>query len=237
MREGEKPEIAKLPLFAAMNPEQREAVFAVSYLQAFPAQLELFRVGERADFLHVLVDGLGELFTSTGNRETTMAVVQPVSVFILAAVYTDMPYLMAARTLAPSRILLIPAKALREAMNADPLLLRAAMHELSAGYRGLVRSLSDMKLRQSVERLANNLLRHSRQLDNAERFVLPVEKRTLASLLGMTPESLSRSFGALATHGVRIDGAEVIIEDRAKLEAFAKPDTLIDFPDLIPVNI
>ena len=62
MRIGEKPEIARLPLFRDMAEKQRDLVLAGSYLQVFPPQLTLFEAGQDADFLHVLVDGLVELF-------------------------------------------------------------------------------------------------------------------------------------------------------------------------------
>lgn len=228
MRPQEKPEIARLPLFAAMNPEEREIVFAASFLQVFPPQLVLFEVGQRSDFLHVLVDGMVELFTTNGNRDTTMTVIEPVQSFILAAAYTDMPYLMSARTLAASRVMMIPSDVVRSAIDNDMALMRAAMRELSLGYRGLVRSLTDMKLRQSVERLANHLLLYSRKLNGPDSFQLPMEKRLLASLLGMTPENLSRAFGALAHHGVNVAGTTIEIVDHARLEALARPDPFAD---------
>ena len=67
MRAAERPEIARLPLFAGMNEMERERIFGGSFLQAFPPQLTLFDIGQRADFLHVLVDGLVELFASGGG--------------------------------------------------------------------------------------------------------------------------------------------------------------------------
>ncbi|MCC6478714.1 MAG: transcriptional regulator, partial [Sphingomonadaceae bacterium] len=73
MRAAEKPEIAALPLFAAMDPEQRDRIFGNAFLQVFPPALKLFETGQRADFLHILVDGLVELYTSNGDRTTTMA--------------------------------------------------------------------------------------------------------------------------------------------------------------------
>lgn len=106
MRPGERPEIASLPLFREMQESQRERIFSGSFLQAFPAQLTLFELGQHPDFLHVLVDGLVELFTHSAGRDTTMRIVEPVTSFILAAVVIDQPYLMSARTIAPSRILL-----------------------------------------------------------------------------------------------------------------------------------
>lgn len=223
MRPGEKPEIARLPLFAQMAEEQRERIFSGSFLQVFPPQLTLFEAGDQADFLHVLVDGLVELFTSNDARDTAMAIIHPVRSFILAAVITDMPYLMSARTLSASRILMVPGALLRDVIQHDNALMLATMKELAMAYRDTVRALTDMKLRQSAERLGNFLLRESHRLD-CDSFQLRSEKRLLASLLGMTPENLSRAFGALSRHGITVEGAVVRITDPAALTAFARPD-------------
>lgn len=229
MRAGERPEIAGLPLFREMAERERERIFSASFLQVFPAQLTLFEVGQMPDFLHVLVDGLAELYTSSGERDSTMAIVEPVRSFILAAVVSDQPYLMSARTLTSSRILMIPAPLAREVICTDSALMQAAMQELAAGFRDMVRALTDMKLRQSTERLGNYLLTQSARRGDPERFDLRGEKRLLASLLGMTPENLSRAFGVLTRHGVKIEGPMVRITDRDALIRFSKPDvTLTD---------
>ena len=81
-----------------------------------------------------------------------------------------------------------------------------------------------------MERLANWILAHNEQLGAPGSFKLPIEKRALASLLGMRPENLSRSFGELADLGVTVDGAKVTIRDMAALTKFARPDPLIDGP-------
>lgn len=224
MRPSEKPEVAQLPLFREMREDERERIFSGSFLQVFPPQLELFQVGQRADFLHVLVDGLAELYTSVGDRNTTMRVVEPVRTFILAAVVTDMPYLMSAKTLEASRIMLVPAALMREVVRKDTALMEATMRELALGYRDLVLALADMKLRQSTERLARYVLQQQETQGYPEATHLPAEKRVLASLLGMTPENLSRAFGQLARNGVSVSGTDIRIADRTALEAFARPD-------------
>ena len=43
MRPGEIDEIRKLPLFAAMLPENFDALFRGAYVQNFPPQIELIR--------------------------------------------------------------------------------------------------------------------------------------------------------------------------------------------------
>ncbi|MDP2130326.1 MAG: helix-turn-helix domain-containing protein [Erythrobacter sp.] len=224
MRIGEKPEIARLPLFRDMDDAMRERIFSGSFLQVFPPQLTLFEVGQRADFLHVLVDGAVELYAAGGGRDTTMRIVEPVTSYILAAVINDMPYLMSARTLASSRILLVPAALMREVIKQDTALMQATMHELALGYRDLVRALTDMKLRQSAERLGHYLLEYSARHGEKWEFELSGEKRVLASLLGMTPENLSRAFSTLKGHGVSTSGSKIRIEDRAALSAFSRPD-------------
>ena len=79
-----------------------------------------------------------------------------------------------------------------------------------------------------MERLANRLLRlHEAQGANG-RVTLPYDKRLLASLLGMTPENLSRSFGTLKPYGVVVNGAEVRLNDLETLRALAKPNPLLD---------
>ena len=79
MRPGEIDEIRKLPLFAAMLPENFDALFRGAYVQNFPPQIELIREGDPADFLHVVLEGSVELFATWNNRETTMATVAPIA--------------------------------------------------------------------------------------------------------------------------------------------------------------
>lgn len=228
MRVAEKPEIAKLPLFCEMQDEQRERIFSGSFLQVFPPQLTLFELGQYPDFLHVLVDGLAELYATSAGRDTTMRIVEPVTSFILAAVVTDMPYLMSARTLTSSRILLVPAALVREVVKQDCALMQATMRELALAYRDMVRALADMKLRQSAERLGNLVLQQERRQGGKGTVQLRAEKRLVASLLGMTPENLSRAFGVLGQHGLEIDGPLVRITDRDALQDFARPDPVKD---------
>ncbi len=228
MRPGEKPEIANLPLFREMQESQRERIFSGSFLQAFPPQLTLFELGQHPDFLHVLIDGLVELYAHSAGRDTTMRIVEPVTSFILAAVVTDQPYLMSARTIAPSRILLVPAALVREVVKDDLALMQATMRELAHAYRDMVRALTDMKLRQSAERLGNLILRQDHRQGGRGQVTLKAEKRLLASLLGMTPENLSRAFAVLGQHGITVTGASVAITDRAALEKFVRPDPVRD---------
>lgn len=232
MRDEELVAIRELPLFRPMGQETFELIAPASFLQKFPAGVELITEGEVADFLHVVVEGSVELFASGNGRETTVAVLRPVTAFILAAVIKDMNYLMSARTLEPARILMIPAELLREAMERDNAFSQAMVRELARGFRTMVKLVKNQKLRTSSERLANFLLLLDREQDGAGEVKLPFEKRLLASLLGVTPENLSRAFKVLQAHGVVVDRDRVRLESHDALRQFARPTPLIDDPEI-----
>jgi CRP/FNR family transcriptional regulator, transcriptional activator FtrB len=228
MRAEDVPEIRQLALFRTMADEGFEALMRGAYLQTFPPAVELTREGDAADFFHVLVEGGVELFARWNERETTMSTLAPVATFILAATITDRPYLMSARTIARSRIAMIPSEDVRLVFSDDRGFANAIVTELAAGFRESVRHAKNVKLRSSVERLANYLLREHEAAGGD--FSLPHEKRLIASWLAMTPENLSRAFGSLRAYGVQVDGALVRITEIDALRRLAKPTPLIDDP-------
>lgn len=233
MRPDTDPQIRHLHLFRDMAQASFAELMASSYVQTFPQGLEMIRQGDPADFLHIVMEGSVELVGQWAGRECTMAVVSPVSTFILAACIRDAPYLMTARTLERTRIVLVPASDLRAMFRRDTEFAVAVINELAACYRTVVRSAKNLKLRNSRERVAAYLLRQSMLAGAVASYTLPVEKRLLASYLGMTPENLSRTLKALEADGVKVDGARVIITDRDKLSALVKPDMLIDGADAV----
>ncbi|WP_372838599.1 helix-turn-helix domain-containing protein [Phaeovulum sp.] len=230
MRDSELAQIRQLPLFRTMADDSFALLMRAAYDQTFPAFVQLIEQGAEPDFLHIVVEGSVELFARWQDRETTMAVVRPVSSFILAACIKDAPYLMAARTLEKTRIILLPSVDLRAVFQTDHKFAMATINELASCYRSVVRHAKDIKLRNARERLAAYILRKTRDSKSAS-FIIPVEKRLLASYLGVTPESLSRTMKSLQEVGAKVDGQRVIITDRKALEAVAHPSPLIDGPD------
>ncbi len=228
MRSEDRDDVRRLAPFSDMEEANFEEVMQAAFLQRFPAQVQLIEAGERADFLYIVVEGCVELFANANGRETTMDLVRPVATFILAAVMKDAVYLMSARTTEKSRILMIPSSSIREVFKRDAAFARAMVVELASRYRQMVKALKNQKLRTSVERLANYLIATNREQGGNGLVSLSVDKRTLAGLLGMTPENLSRAFGTLKPYGVEVDGRDIHMTDLESLQTLAKPSALID---------
>lgn len=228
MRPEDRDDVRRLAPFSDMEEANFEEVMQAAFLQRFPAQVQLIEAGEPADFLYIVVEGCVELFANANGRETTMDLVRPVATFILAAVMKDTVYLMSARTTEKSRILMIPSTSIREIFQRDAAFARAMVVELANRYRQMVKALKNQKLRTSVERLANYLIAADREQGGNGRICLAVDKRTLAGLLGMTPENLSRAFGTLKPYGVEVDGRDIHMTGLEALRTLAKPTPLID---------
>lgn len=231
MRDSDIIEIRKLPLFDRMSDPYFDRLTRGAYVQTFPPQIQLIHEGEPSDFLHIMSDGSVELFAGWNDRESTMGILRPISTFVLAATIRDAPYLMSARTLKKTRIVLLPSADVRAVFDEDQAFARAVVADLAQSYRSVVKSSKDLKLRSTIERLANYLLRQRERAGRAEMFELAMEKRRLASYLGMSAENLSRAFKTLQPYGVVVDGATVTISDPTDLITLAKPSLLIDDPD------
>jgi CRP/FNR family transcriptional activator FtrB len=229
-------EVRQLPQFRNMRQANFAALMPVAYARRFPAGPELIRQGERAILLHVVVEGSVELYADWQGRTTTMAVIRPVGTFILAACVRDLPYLMSARTLEPSRLRLVPASDLRATFRSDAEFAVSIAGELSGAFRSKARYAKNLKPRTSRERTACCPLKQSQLAGGVDRFVLQVEKRLVASSLGMTPESLSRALRSLESDGVLIKGQSVTITDLAQLKSACPPGIPIDGPDPEPTS-
>lgn len=230
MRTDDIEDMKRLPLFSGVNLALVESMLKCAYLQRFPAHVELAREGEPADFLHVILDGQVEVYSAYRDRETTVAVLVPGHNFIMAAVILDRMYLKSARAMTPSRILLIPAEAVRDAFAQDADFARTIARELAMAYRGVVKELKNQKLRSSLERLTNWVLVQDAAMGNTGRIEIPFDKKVLAARLGMVPEVLSRSFASLQPYGVVVCGASVRLGEREALVRLAHPTATIDDP-------
>lgn len=228
MRDRDLERIAELPLFDRISPSTLRDATGGAFLHRYPAHTVLLAEGDPVDFLYVLFDGRVELQGAWKDRSTTLAVLQPVSTFGLAAAVLDAPALMGARTVDRSEILMISGESLRRAMAADGELSMRVARELAGCYRGVVRAIKSQKLRSGVERVASWLWSRRVRANGADRIVIPFEKRLLASLLDMTPETFSRALVALRRHGVEVHGQEVVFLRPKALERVARPTPLID---------
>ena len=221
--------LCSLPLFRHVESSTIHSLVSSALLRRMPADSHLFHEGERPEFLHVLLEGMVELYSQSGNHSFGFSLLRPHSVFILAAVLLDAPYLNSAATLDKSEVLMIPVSAFRSAITTDPALARTVESETALAYRRVMKECKSQRFRPAGERLANWLLRNMKPDGLGGVVHLPFNKKKLASHIGTTPETLSRLLGELSVYGVHSSSAaDITIDDPVTLAGFAGPDPLLD---------
>jgi CRP/FNR family transcriptional activator FtrB len=171
--------------------------------------------------LYTLLQGSVELFSEHHDRRSTIAIIRSVKPVLLTSIVDDLNP-VSARTLERSELLLLPLKVVHELIDSDSAFARTIACELARDLRVTLEDFKNQRLRTSIERLAEWILRSDADAGSTGRFVLPYGKRVLASHLGMAPENLSRNLASLAALGVAVRGRQVSFSDRAALADLAR---------------
>jgi len=220
MREIDADSLRSIPLFGQVDDRHLPRLVQAASIREFPAQTLLFSEGERPQALYGLIAGSVELFSGRHDRRCTVSIIRSAKAFVICAVVRD-SHAMSARTLEASRLVMVPAGLIRELFDADPGFLREAARQLAGDHLSVIEDLKSLRLRTSIERLAEWMLRCDAQAGGSGRFAIPYDKRTLAAYLGMAPENLSRNLATLASAGVVVRGRRIVINDPKALAAIA----------------
>ncbi|VFU10953.1 helix-turn-helix domain-containing protein [Methylocella tundrae] len=215
-----------------VQPETLDALAAEALLHRVPAGSVLLEQAETPVFAQFLLAGSIELLGIRNQVETLIELLLPVDLVIPAAVIGDQPYLMRARVYEEAHLLLIRAEAFREAIASDHAFCRAILGRQAAQFRRQVRMQKNLKLRSAEERVGCYLVALFGQ-SHTDIVRLPLEKRLIASQLGMTRETFSRALAGMAKFGMLIRGDVLHIEDAAAARARFPLDPLIDGPEPI----
>lgn len=213
----------KIPLFRGLGDRCLDALLGDAVQLRCPRGTVLFREGDTADHLHILLSGRVELFTIHQDREFGILILGPDDVFVPAAAVFDEPYLTSARALVSCRILQIPAPVVRHEFQRTSDFALAVGRALAGQFRMAVRHVIDLKCRTAAQRLAAFLLCVVDRAPNGCVADLPAPKRHLAARVGMTAETLSRTLQTLADHGLLVRGSKIIVQDRQRIDDFCGP--------------
>jgi CRP/FNR family transcriptional regulator, transcriptional activator FtrB len=201
---------------------------AEAMLHRMPAGSLVFEQAETPVFAQFLLTGSVELLGVRDQVETLVELLRPVDLVIPAALISGQPYLMRARVYEEAHLLLVPAEAFRRAMASDHALCRAVLGCLAAQFRRQVRVAKNLKLRSAEERVGCYLVSLLQENGRSRSIRLPLEKRLIASQLGMTRETFSRALTGMAKFGLRAAGENLHVEDAAAARAQFVLDPLID---------
>jgi CRP/FNR family transcriptional activator FtrB len=218
---------------AGVAPAVLEKLAEHAVLHRVPAGVQLFEQAEVPGVVQFLVEGEIELLAVRDGEETLVELVHGPDLLLPAAVLNHQPYLARARVHRDAVLMLAPAEAFRHAVRADHAFCLAVLACQAVQFRRQMKLAKAIRLRSAEERLGSYLVRLCAGMTDGATVRLPLEKRQIASQLGMTRETLSRSFPAMARNGLRVVGEVLHVDDLAAARAAFPNDPLIDGPETV----
>ncbi|QID18419.1 bacteriohemerythrin [Nitrogeniibacter mangrovi] len=214
------------PLFRDLGEDHLTRLAAGSRLKRLHKGGILFQKGDAPRGLFLVMNGQMKLAVSSarGNEKVVEIVSQNDSLGD-AEVIMKRPYPVFAQALGDVTLLQLESMDVHAVLDADPAFARRWMEHLSRRTHAMVRDVESYTLHSATERVVAYLLQHA--YVNARGHVevtLHAQKQVIASLLHLTPPTLSRIFQSLSDDGViRVRGRRVLVPDAERL-ASLRPD-------------
>lgn len=209
-------------MFSELQPSQIELLANGTRLVDIPRGGTLFNRGDKAHGFYLLLEGQIKLgVISPQGDEKVIGLIQPGESFGEAVLFLERSFPVYAQTTSDSKVLLITREAIFDILDNDVTVVRRMLAAISARNRQLVNNIESISLQNSTQRLIGYLLQISADSPNPVRVQLPANKLTIASMLNLTPETLSRVMLRLNNAGlIEVNGKEIVITNVAGLRNF-----------------
>jgi len=186
-------------LFAVLPEEVREGLRGQMELRNYDRGALLFRQGDPATELFVVVDGRIAIATQAGDgREAMVAVLEQGGLFGELALFDDAPRSADGRALTDSTVAALGYEAVRQALRARPELLWVMVRLLAERLRATDETLADAVFLDVPARSAKRLLELAGDQD---AFTIPMTQEELASMIGASRERVNKALALFARLG------------------------------------
>jgi len=209
-------------MFKELSAEQITRIAEHSQLIDFPKGTAVFNRGEAALGLYILLEGQLKLgVTSPQGSEKIISIVSPGDSFGEAILFLERQFPVYAQATLDSKVLLVPKSLIFSMLDNDTMFARKMLAGLSVRMHQLVQDIEMLSLQSCTQRFIGYLLQISADASDASNITLPASKTTIASLLNLTPETLSRTMAKLQQLGlIEVNGKDVMIIDVKKLRSY-----------------
>ena len=204
------------PLFAAFPDADMEAVAHFCHVRSFRPEEILFREGEACSAVYCLVSGLVKLYVSgPDDHEKVVEFVDPGRTFAEAAMFSGQGYPVTAMALDDSQVIAIDAFSLMRYLRQHADLAWQMLAVMSRRLHYLVNQIRSVSLHNSEQRLAAYLLENY-DPEERDRPVarIPARRSELASMLGLTTETLCRAVAKFRCQGsIHTLDHDIVVQD------------------------
>lgn len=215
--------VKRLFYFRLLEGEQLEALVSLCSVLHFEEGELIFNEGEEAKAFYIVLAGKVQIYKiSREGKEMILHLFGPGEMFAEVPIFSGIPkYPANSLCMERSEILRIDGEGFRKLVIENPELALNILIVFAKRLHKFSEIIEDLSLRTVDSRLAKYLLSVSE--NSPDKAVIRIHKKTLASILGTIPETLSRTFKKLTKDGLlRVEGNKIHLLDRPGLSALAE---------------
>jgi CRP-like cAMP-binding protein len=217
--------LSAIPSFNGLSEDQLKEIEQIVVNRHFSKGELIYSEGDQGDGFYVAVAGMVKVFkVSLEGKEHIMRIVGPGDSFGQVSVFAGRTFPASAQAIAESHLLFLPRTAFVELISNNPPLALSMLASLSRRLREFTVHVESLALKEVPGRLAAYLIHLIDEQEDERGLVsLNISKVQLSSLLGTTPETLSRILSQMADRGlIEVKRRDIRILDHAELKELAE---------------
>lgn len=196
------------PVFDGIATERLAALRDASTLLELLEGQQIFNSGDPGHFIYVLLAGVVRVFhTHPSGRELTVKLLSPPCTFGEMEILTGNDYLESTSTMAPTRLLRVPAESFKSFLDANPSCTRRLLEDVCARFCAATEQEKAPFLDVRV-RTASLLLSFADMFGVSHtkgvRIAHAITQEQIADSLGVATRSVARAIASLGSEGALV---------------------------------
>jgi CRP/FNR family transcriptional regulator, dissimilatory nitrate respiration regulator len=213
-------DLRRVALFESLLDDELIPFVKTTLKRHYLAKEIIFYEQDKADYFFIVLSGLVRLYRLTEEgKEKVIELIRPNESFAEAVVFSKGAYPVCAEAVENSELLAISADTILQELTQCPALALKLLANLSRRLHIFIKDIHTLSLENAQQRVAGFLL----AIADEKPCHLPFSKATIASRLGLSPESFSRVLSRLKNDGIITEKAQTLeIIDVKRLRSLQK---------------
>lgn len=197
-----QPYSPRVPVFSRLSARERGIMQGLGTRTSYRAHTEVYRQEDPSTYLYLVLEGrLNLVAASTEGRELIVRVLYPGDMLGLSAVIASVPHEVTAVVTVPSLLQVIRADVFMNFIRQSADAISCVARALSIEYLDIVERAQILQLTSTTPaRVARVLLECAHIEDVLKPFPFLFTHAEVASMVGCTRESVSRTIGSFKDH-------------------------------------
>lgn len=211
--------LKQVPLFNALEEPHLQLISSSCELIKLARGENIFLRGAKVHSFYYLIRGGIKIYAmSKDGAEKVIYIAAPGESFGEAAMFLDTAVPVGTQAIHESMVLTIPKAAIYKLIEENPRIAHLMLAGMSMRMHRLIQDIKALSLQSASERVVGYLLQLCSDQKITQNIILPAKKSTIASLLNLTPETLSRTLAKLEKQGlIFVNATEIQIPDSERL--------------------